>query len=133
MQSCSQCSKLPLNAKLLTLHTNFFLINAEYNKVVHFFAPILTCTNLRRLWPAPILACADFGLRRFWPAPILACADFGLRRFWPAPILACTDYAAPKCPASILLRRNVRNYGETKQENQEKQQRYLKIAEKRLK
>ena len=49
MQSCSQCNELPLTAKLLTLHTNFLLINAEYNKVdsFFFFVPILACTDSR--------------------------------------------------------------------------------------
>ena len=37
IQTCSQCNELPLNAKLLTSHTNFFLINAEYNKVGSLF------------------------------------------------------------------------------------------------
>ena len=37
MQSCYQCNELPLNAKLLSLHTNFYLIDAGYNQVGSFF------------------------------------------------------------------------------------------------
>ena len=57
MQSCSKYNELPLNAKLLTSHTNFFLINDKYNKVSSFFF------------------CADFDLRRFWLAVAPKCPE----------------------------------------------------------
>ena len=47
MQSCSQCHELPLNAKLLTSHTNFFFFNQRriQQSWFLFFCAIFTCAD----------------------------------------------------------------------------------------
>ena len=81
------------------------LTHAEFDWRRVWLAPSLTGAEFdsRRVWLAPSLTRAEFDTRRVWLAPSLTCAEFDLRQ------VCCAEFVVPKCPAPILLRRNVVN------------------------